>query len=296
MQPLAAPPAASLRAGAAAGSASPWPGHRRSYTRTARQPLGVAAPSSSTTAAALRQTLGAPIPLNEARTKRVRVCMPPPSTQRWLHHRTTPALPFQSMQHAVSVTMPKWSHVVGYEEGDPAVTDRLVLGYPRFVYHPFVKQLVEVRVRTCLCKPCCRQFDMTKRACDSVSRLTTVHPWVNGCGQVWKQQAVERGELEAHEEVGALPFPSQAAAERYACIHVPLPMHTTLGRSLSPPPLSTHTHSCRRFLLDAHAHEPGFPVRVHSLDVADAHMVSFPAAAAGTRCQHGGHACTTPIE
>lgn len=51
------------------------------------------------------------------------------------------------MQHAVSVTMPKWSHVVGYEEGDPAVTDRLVLGYPRFVYHPFVKQLVEVSER-----------------------------------------------------------------------------------------------------------------------------------------------------
>ena len=67
--------------------------------------------SACPTAAELRKTLGAPIPLNE---------------------------------HAVSVTMPKWSHVVGYEEGDPSVTDKLVLGYPRFVYHPYVKRLVEV--------------------------------------------------------------------------------------------------------------------------------------------------------
>ena len=33
--------------------------------------------------------------------------------------------------------------------------------------------------------------------------------------QVWKQQAVEAGEVGAHEVVGALPFPSLAAAERY---------------------------------------------------------------------------------
>ncbi len=41
--------------------------------------------------------------------------------------------------------MPEWRHVVGYEEGDRSVTDKLVLGYPRFVYHPFVRRLVEVR-------------------------------------------------------------------------------------------------------------------------------------------------------
>jgi hypothetical protein len=45
----------------------------------------------------------------------------------------------------------------------------------------------------------------------------------------------------------------------------------------------TTTSRCRRFLLDAHAHEPGFPVAVHPLNVADAHMVSFPAKAAGER-------------
>lgn len=31
-----------------------------------------------------------------------------------------------------------------YEEGDPSVVDALALGYPRFVYHPFVSQLAEL--------------------------------------------------------------------------------------------------------------------------------------------------------
>ncbi|KAM3573036.1 hypothetical protein VYU27_004969 [Nannochloropsis oceanica] len=141
------------------------------------------------TAVQLRKTLGAPIPLND---------------------------------HAVSVTMPKWQHVVGYEEGDADVTDKLVLGYPRFVYHPFVKQLVDV----------------------------------------WKAHAVEVGAIAAHEVVGALPFPSLGTAER-----------------------------CRRFLEDAHAHEPGFPVNLHPVGVMDTYIVTFPSFAAGEAkayWQHSG--------
>lgn len=52
--------------------------------------------------------------------------------------------------------------------------------------------------------------------------------------------------------------------------------------------IHTYTHSCRRFLLDAHAQEPGFPVRVHSLGVGDAYVVSFPAKAAGAFFGGGG--------
>lgn len=150
---------------------------------TTRRALGTEA------AAQLRRTLGAPIPLDD---------------------------------HAVSVTMPKWQHVVGYEEGDPQVADKLVLGYPRFVYHPYIKQLVDV----------------------------------------WKAHAVETGALQAHEVVGALPFPSRGTAER-----------------------------CRKFLQDAHAHEPGFPVGVHAVGVLDTCMVTFPAKAAGEAkayWQHSG--------
>ncbi len=43
--------------------------------------------------------------------------------------------------HAVSCSLPTMSAVRGYEEKDPAVMDRLTSGYPRFVVHPFAKQL-----------------------------------------------------------------------------------------------------------------------------------------------------------
>ena len=44
--------------------------------------------------------------------------------------------------HAVSVALPRWQDVIGYEEDDPRVMSRLALGYPRFVINPAVHQLV----------------------------------------------------------------------------------------------------------------------------------------------------------
>lgn len=43
--------------------------------------------------------------------------------------------------HAVSVSLPLWEHVIGYEEKDPAVRDVLQAGYPRFVFNPLVARL-----------------------------------------------------------------------------------------------------------------------------------------------------------
>lgn len=43
--------------------------------------------------------------------------------------------------HAVSVCLPLWEHVVGYEENDPAVRNAMRTGYPRFVYPPQVAAL-----------------------------------------------------------------------------------------------------------------------------------------------------------
>jgi cystathionine gamma-synthase len=63
-----------------------------------------------------------------------------------------PALPSSSLplghplpldEHACSVSLPTWCSVVGYEEGSPSVTNKLACGYPRFVYHPYVIQLME---------------------------------------------------------------------------------------------------------------------------------------------------------
>lgn len=59
------------------------------------------------------------------------ICFPPlPLGQR------IPASP-----HAVSCSLPTMRDVRGYEEKDPAVTQQLTSGYPRFVVHPFARQL-----------------------------------------------------------------------------------------------------------------------------------------------------------
>ncbi|KAJ3290136.1 hypothetical protein HDU79_003499 [Rhizoclosmatium sp. JEL0117] len=46
-------------------------------------------------------------------------------------------------QHAVSVSLPKWQDNVNYEEGDPLTIAALKCGYPRFVFHPLVKQVFD---------------------------------------------------------------------------------------------------------------------------------------------------------
>ena len=43
--------------------------------------------------------------------------------------------------HGVSCSLPTMRAVIGYEEKDPAITQHLTSGYPRFVKHPFLRQL-----------------------------------------------------------------------------------------------------------------------------------------------------------
>lgn len=50
-------------------------------------------------------------------------------------------LPIPDLPHAVSVCLPTWADVIGYEERDPAVMAKLGTGYPRFVRHPEVAAL-----------------------------------------------------------------------------------------------------------------------------------------------------------
>ncbi len=46
--------------------------------------------------------------------------------------------PLPASTHAVSVSLPRWEDVIGYEEKKPAVVARLQAGYPRFVVHTLV--------------------------------------------------------------------------------------------------------------------------------------------------------------
>lgn len=49
--------------------------------------------------------------------------------------------PIPDSPHAVSVCLPTWADVVGYEEKEPRVIDRMRTGYPRFFFHPLIRQV-----------------------------------------------------------------------------------------------------------------------------------------------------------
>ena len=49
--------------------------------------------------------------------------------------------PIPALPHAVSVALPRWQDVVGYEEKTPEVVNALTSGYPRFFIHAEVQEL-----------------------------------------------------------------------------------------------------------------------------------------------------------
>ncbi len=49
--------------------------------------------------------------------------------------------PLPNTKHAVSVSLPTWADVIGYEEGNPRVINAMKTGYPRFVYNEITKKL-----------------------------------------------------------------------------------------------------------------------------------------------------------
>src|SRR5512136_3076232 len=71
--------------------------------------------------------------------------------------------PIPASPHAVSVALPRWQDVVGYEEKKPEVVKALTSGYPRFFIHKEVQELAQ-RIgngRACLPFPSLR----TARRC-----------------------------------------------------------------------------------------------------------------------------------
>ena len=60
-----------------------------------------------------------------------------------LCHAADVGRPIPDSVHAVSMALPRWQDVVGYEEKNPAVLARISSGYPRFVVHPLVQQMAK---------------------------------------------------------------------------------------------------------------------------------------------------------
>ncbi|MBI5384382.1 MAG: PLP-dependent transferase [Verrucomicrobia bacterium] len=92
-------------------------------------------------------------------------------------------LPIPDSTHAVSVALPRWQDVVGYEEKKPEVMNRLQCGYPRFVIHPLIGELARgiAGSRPCLPFPSARVAER--------------------CAQFIKQQSGETAKVVPHGEI-----------------------------------------------------------------------------------------------
>jgi cystathionine gamma-synthase len=58
-----------------------------------------------------------------------------------LCHADDLGLPIPPSPYAVSVCLPLWEHVIGYEEADPKVVSKFKSGYPRFFVPPAIQAL-----------------------------------------------------------------------------------------------------------------------------------------------------------
>lgn len=94
--------------------------------------------------------------------------------------------PIPDSLHAVSVALPLWEHVIGYEEEDSAVINAMNCGYPRFFCHPLVTKLFdEAQHRFARSGQKCLVFPSIKIARQCVRyllRKTAKRAWVNEFG------------------------------------------------------------------------------------------------------------------
>lgn len=59
---------------------------------------------------------------------------------------TAPSCPLGSaipamVPHAISVSLPTWQDVIGYEEGEKRVVESMQTGYPRFFVHRSIQKV-----------------------------------------------------------------------------------------------------------------------------------------------------------
>ena len=74
-------------------------------------------------------------------------------------------MPLPDDLHAVSVCLPSWSSVIGYEESLEKVTSQLQCGYPRFFKHPMINRLIaEATEQICKDNEALAIFPNTKAA------------------------------------------------------------------------------------------------------------------------------------
>jgi cystathionine gamma-synthase len=86
--------------------------------------------------------------------------------------------PIPPSTHAISVALPRWQDVVGYEEKKPEVLEQLISGYPRFKIHALVLQIAREigKGEPCLPFPSARTAelcaDFIRRTSGAEARVT----------------------------------------------------------------------------------------------------------------------------
>ena len=80
--------------------------------------------------------------------------------------------PIPASPHAVSVALPRWQDVVGYEEKKPEMVNALTSGYPRFFIHTQVQELAQQLGdgRPCLPFPSARAARTCAKFIECISR------------------------------------------------------------------------------------------------------------------------------
>ncbi|MBK9138876.1 MAG: PLP-dependent transferase [Verrucomicrobia bacterium] len=167
--------------------------------------------------------------------------VPPPSTPArdlltqpvWRGDELGLALP--ESPHAVSVALPRWQDVVGYEEKRPEVLDRLQSGYPRFVIHPLVRELARWIAgddRPCLPLPSARSAEWCVKF---ISRLSGARATVIPHGQVHAVATTPDGDTALRafwQHTGLIVSTRQAEAILGGCSHSPEAESAAVKRSL----------------------------------------------------------------
>ena len=116
--------------------------------------------------------------------------------------------PLPASPHANSVCLPTWQDVIGYEEVDPRVIDRLQTGYPRFFIHPVTERFFA---------ECSRRFAGREEICHAYPTrataqraLESVRRWSGLAGRI--EQWPKNGPL-----VTCFPRAAEKEAKKHWC-------------------------------------------------------------------------------
>jgi cystathionine gamma-synthase len=109
--------------------------------------------------------------------------------------------PIPASPHAVSCSLPTMRAVRGYEEKDPEIVRHLTNGYPRFVVHPYARQLVEHFTAS---TPALAGRTLWLTSSAAMARALAAHLGSDRAARLWSQDGLHGVSHPAIADTGAL--------------------------------------------------------------------------------------------